>query len=179
MRKIWGNPWIGLVFRLVLAGVLIDAGAIKLFEPDGARDAIVAYRIFGGSIPSILGWVMPIAEVIIGLLLLIGLFVRWAGFLTACLMTAFVLGIASVWARGYNIDCGCFGGGGDITGDGRNLRYTYAILRDLLFVGMGVWLVAWPRTRFGLDLSPSRSSKSQGVNYGSAEKSTSEGHDHG
>ena len=69
MRKIWGNPWIGLVFRLVLAGVLIYAGAIKLFEPDGARDAIVAYRIFGGSIPSILGWVMPIAEVIIGLLL--------------------------------------------------------------------------------------------------------------
>ena len=179
MRKIWGNPWIGLVFRLVLAGVLIYAGAIKLFEPDGARDAIVAYRIFGGSIPSILGWVMPIAEVIIGLLLLIGLFVRWAGFLTACLMTAFVLGIASVWARGYNIDCGCFGGGGDITGEGRNLRYTSAILRDLLFVGMGVWLVAWPRTRFGLDLSPSRSSKSQGVNYGSAEKSTIEGHDHG
>jgi uncharacterized membrane protein YphA (DoxX/SURF4 family) len=163
----------------VLAGVLIYAGAIKLFEPDGARDAIVAYRIFGGSIPSILGWVMPIAEVIIGLLLLIGLFVRWAGFLTACLMTAFVLGIASVWARGYNIDCGCFGGGGDVSEEGRTGRYTAAILRDLLFVGMGVWLVAWPRTRFGLDLSPSRSSKSEIVNYGSAEKSTSEGHDNG
>jgi len=179
MRKIWGNPWIGLAFRLILAFVLIYAGAIKLFEPGGARDAIVAYRIFGGNIPDILGWAMPIGEVIIGLLLLIGLFVRWAGFLTACLMTAFVLGIASVWARGYNIDCGCFGGGGDITADGRNLRYTSAILRDLLFVGMGVWLVAWPRTRFGLDFSPSRSSKPENVNYGSAEKSTSEGHDNG
>jgi uncharacterized membrane protein YphA (DoxX/SURF4 family) len=179
MKKIWGNPWIGTLFRLVLAGVLLYAGAIKLFEPDGARDAIVAYRIFGGSIPSILGWVMPIAEVIMGLLLLIGLFVRWAGFLTACLMTAFVLGIVSVWVRGYNIDCGCFGGGGDITADGRNLRYTYAILRDLLFVGMGVWLVAWPRTKFGLDAGPSELPKSESVTYGGTQKPTNEGHDHG
>jgi hypothetical protein len=94
-------------------------------------------------------------------------------------MTAFVLGIASVWARGYNIDCGCFGGGGDVSEEGRTGRYTAAILRDLLFVGMGVWLVAWPRTKFGLDIGPSRSSKSESVNYGSTEKSTSEGHDNG
>jgi uncharacterized membrane protein YphA (DoxX/SURF4 family) len=177
MRKVWGNPWIGLVFRLVLAGVLIYAGAIKLFEPGGARDAIVAYRIFGGNIPDILGWAMPIGEVIIGLLLLIGLFVRWAGFLTACLMTAFVLGIASVWIRGYNIDCGCFGGGGDITADGRNWRYTSEILRDLLFTGMGVWLVAWPRTRFALEGSGERTAAD--VVYGDTEKSATEGHDHG
>jgi hypothetical protein len=60
-----------------------------------------------------------------------------------------------VWIRGYNIDCGCFGGGGDISGDGRNWRYTSEILRDLLFTGMGVWLVAWPRTRFALDITAS------------------------
>ena len=76
MRKTLGNPWIGLVFRLVLAAILIYAGAIKLFEPGGARDAIVAYRIFGGNIPEILGWAVPIAEVIIGLLLRISDSVR-------------------------------------------------------------------------------------------------------
>jgi uncharacterized membrane protein YphA (DoxX/SURF4 family) len=179
MKKIWGNPWIGLAFRLILAFVLIYAGAIKLFEPGGARDAIVAYRIFGGNIPEILGWAMPIAEVIIGLLLLIGLFVRWAGLLTALLMTAFVLGIASVWIRGYNIDCGCFGGGGDISADDRTWRYTSEILRDLLFTGMGVWLVAWPRTRFGLDISPSDVEEQPNVVYGDTQKTTTEGHDHG
>jgi uncharacterized membrane protein YphA (DoxX/SURF4 family) len=179
MRKIPGNPWIGLAFRLILAFVLIYAGAIKLFEPGGARDAIVAYRIFGGNIPEILGWAMPIAEVLIGLLLLIGLFVRWAGLLTALLMTAFVLGIASVWIRGYNIDCGCFGGGGDISADGRTWRYTSEILRDLLFTGMGVWLVAWPRTRFGLDMAPSGSPEPETVTYGDTHKTTTEGHDHG
>ena len=150
MSRLWGNPWIGLVFRLVLAGVLLYAGTVKLLEPNGAREAIVAYRIFPGSIPTVLGWALPIGEVVLGLLLLVGLLVRWAGLATALLMAAFITGIASVWARGYSIDCGCFGGGGDISGEGTTWRYSSEILRDLLFCGMGVWLVAWPRTRLAV-----------------------------
>ena len=152
-RSVTGNVWIGMVFRLILAAVLIYAGVAKVFEPDGARNAILAYRIFDANIASVLGWALPIGEIIIGLLLLVGLFVRWAGLATALLMIGFVVGIASVWMRGYNIDCGCFGGGGDITGEGKNWRYASEILRDLLFTGMGIWLVAWPVTALGLERS--------------------------
>ena len=153
-RSVTGNVWIGMVFRLILAAVLIYAGVAKVFEPDGARNAILAYRIFDANIASVLGWALPIGEIIIGLLLLVGLFVRWAGLATALLMIGFVVGIASVWMRGYNIDCGCFGGGGDITGEGKNWRYLSEILRDLLFTGMGVWLIAWPMTALGLERTP-------------------------
>lgn len=153
-RSFAGNVWIGLVFRLILAAVLIYAGVAKVFEPDGARNAILAYRIFDADIASVLGWALPIGEIIIGLLLLVGLFVRWAGLATALLMTGFMIGIVSVWMRGYNIDCGCFGGGGDITGEGKTWRYLSEILRDLLFTGMGVWLVAWPVTALGLERTP-------------------------
>ncbi|MFZ4485130.1 MAG: MauE/DoxX family redox-associated membrane protein [Candidatus Nanopelagicales bacterium] len=151
VRSLTGNAWIGLAFRLILAAVLIYAGVIKAFEPDGARNAILAYRLFDADIASVLGWALPIGEIIVGLLLLVGLFVRWAGLAAALLMAGFIIGIASVWMRGYNIDCGCFGGGGDITGEGKNWRYTSEILRDLLFTGMGVWLVAWPVTALGLE----------------------------
>jgi uncharacterized membrane protein YphA (DoxX/SURF4 family) len=150
-RSLTGNVWIGLAFRVILAAVLIYAGVIKVFEPDGARNAILAYRIFDADLATFLGWALPIAEIVIGLLLLVGLFVRWAGLATALLMMGFVIGIASVWMRGYNIDCGCFGGGGDITGEGKNWRYTSEILRDLLFTGMAVWLVAWPVTALGME----------------------------
>ncbi len=152
--RLWGNPWIGLVFRFVLAAVLIYAGIAKLMEPGAARDAIVAYRIFPGSWPTYLGWALPIAEVVTGLLLLLGMFIRWAALFTSLLMAAFIVGIASVWIRGYSIDCGCFGGGGDISGDGRTWRYSAEILRDLLFSGLGVWLVAWPRTKWALEPAP-------------------------
>jgi len=154
VRSLRGNAWIGMAWRLILAAVLIYAGVVKVFEPDGARNAVLAYRIFDADVASVLGWVLPIGEIIIGLLLLVGIFVRWAGLATALLMTGFIIGIASVWMRGYNIDCGCFGGGGDITGEGKNWRYLSEILRDLLFTGMGVWLVAWPVTALGLERTP-------------------------
>jgi len=155
-RRLWGNPAVGLVFRVVLAGILGFAGVTKLVEPNGAREAIIAYRIPGmtGQVAGLLGWVLPAGEVLLAVLLLIGLFTRWAALATALLMVAFIVGIASVWARGYSIDCGCFGGGGDVDPDGKAWRYSSEILRDLLFAGMAVWLSVWPRTLLSLDRSP-------------------------
>jgi uncharacterized membrane protein YphA (DoxX/SURF4 family) len=148
------TPAIGLICRVVLAAVWLYAGMIKLFETGGARDAIIGYRIFPASWVSYLGYLLPATEVTLGLLLLIGLFTRVAAVLSGLLMLAFVVGIASVWARGYNIDCGCCGGGGDITGAGSNLRYTKEIARDLGFALLGAWLVWRPRTLFSLDRHP-------------------------
>lgn len=146
-------PVIGLVNRIILAGVLLYAGGVKLFEAHGARDAINAYRIFPPSWAPTLGYLLPLLEVGLGLLLLVGLFTRISALITAILMLAFVAGIASVWSRGYSIDCGCFGGGGDISPEGRASRYTQEILRDLLFAGLGFWLVKWPTTRLSLETS--------------------------
>jgi uncharacterized membrane protein YphA (DoxX/SURF4 family) len=151
MEKIIGNPVIGLIIRLVLAGVLLYAGAVKIFEPHAARDAILAYRIFPPSFAPVLGYALPTLEIGLGMLLLLGLFVRFAGLATALLMFGFVIGIASVWLRGYSIDCGCFGGGGDISPQGRASRYTLEIVRDGIFALMGLWLYKWPNTPLALE----------------------------
>jgi uncharacterized membrane protein YphA (DoxX/SURF4 family) len=145
---------IGLLFRLVLAGVLGYAGLTKVFEEDGARLAILGFRLVPVEWASFLGWALPAVEILLAVLLLIGLFTRWAALLTSLLMLAFVFGIASVWIRGYSIDCGCFGGGGDVTAEGRNMRYTVDIVRDLAFAGMAVWLAVRPRTLWSLDGEP-------------------------
>jgi uncharacterized membrane protein YphA (DoxX/SURF4 family) len=151
MGKIFGNPIIGFIIRIVLAGVLIYAGAVKIFEPHAARDAILAYRIFPPSVAPVLGYALPALEIGLGLLLLLGLFVRIAGLLSALLMIGFIFGIASVWIRGYSIDCGCFGGGGDISPEGRASRYTMEIIRDGIFALMGLWLYKWPNTPLSLE----------------------------
>ena len=98
-----------------------------------------------------LGWALPGAEVALALLLLLGLFTRWAALATALLMIGFIVGISSVWIRGYSIDCGCFGGGGDISEDGKTWRYASEIGRDVIFTAMAAWLVVWPRTKLSLD----------------------------
>lgn len=144
-------PWFGLVFRLILAAVLGYAGAIKLFEEDGAQRAILAYRVFPPEWTGFLGWALPTVEIALALLLLVGLFVRWAALATALLMLGFVAGIVSVWVRGYSIDCGCFGGGGDVAPEDVNFRYAVEIGRDMVFALLAAFLVCFPATRFALE----------------------------
>ena len=148
---IFGNPRIGFAFRIVLAGVLLYAGLIKLFEPHAARDAILAYRLLPISWAPLLGYALPLAEVLLGLVLLTGFFTRLAALSSSILMLLFIGGIISVWVRGYSIDCGCFGGGGDISPEGRASRYTQEIIRDFGFAGLGFWLVKWPATWLSVD----------------------------
>jgi uncharacterized membrane protein YphA (DoxX/SURF4 family) len=151
MKKVWGNPAIGTIFRLVLAGVLGIAGYVKMIEPHGARDAIMAYRLLPPSIAPFLGYALPAAEIVLAALLLVGLFVRISGLISAALMVLFIIGIASVWIRGYSIDCGCFGGGGDISADGIARKYTVEIVRDACLALMGLWLFRWPHTLVSLE----------------------------
>ena len=150
------RAWIGTVFRVVLAVILFWSGFAKLLEgSDAMRRAIIAYRLgLPNGLTDLIAWGLPTLEIVLGLLLLVGLLTRWAALGTALIMTAFIIGIASVWIRGYSIDCGCFGGGGDTTAAGRDARYAAEIARDLLFAGMAVWLVKWPVTKFSLDRGP-------------------------
>ncbi|MBU6348438.1 MAG: DoxX family membrane protein [Actinomycetales bacterium] len=152
LRKLLSNPKIGLISRLVLSGILLIAGGAKFFEGGyAAQRAINAYKVFPPSWAPFLGYALPGLEILLGILLLVGIFVRISAVITAVLMAGFIAGIASVWARGYSIDCGCFGGGGEVSPTGKNLRYTKEILRDFLFMGLAVQLAIWPRTTLAIE----------------------------
>jgi len=152
MKRLLNHPYAGLVSRLVLAGVLLVAGAAKFFEGGfAAQRAINAYKVFPPEWAPFLGYALPGLEIVLGLLLLVGMFVRVSSLITAVLMAGFIAGIISVWVRGYSIDCGCFGGGGEVSDAGKNMRYSKEILRDLLFVGLSVRLAIWPRTPFAFE----------------------------
>ena len=95
------------------------------------------------------GRLLPIVEVVIGVCLVVGLLTRWTALVSALLFVAFIIGISAAWARGLQIDCGCFGGGGydaDATA-----KYPWEIARDVGLLLLSTWLVIWPRTRFALD----------------------------
>ncbi len=152
-------PWVTTVSRLVLAGVLIVAGWGKIGTPVLSVQAVEAYELLPESLATAVGYGLPILEIVVGVLLVVGLLTRAAGVISALLMLAFVIGIASAWARGLRIDCGCFGGGGQLAA-GVEPDYLIDILRDLGLFGLGV-LVAWfPPGRFALDsalgLTPGR-----------------------
>jgi uncharacterized membrane protein YphA (DoxX/SURF4 family) len=143
-------PWVTTVARLVVAGVLIVAGWLKMGAPAISIKAVEAYELLPTAVAEIVGYVLPILEIVIGLLLVVGLLTRLAAIGGALLMLAFVIGIASAWARGLNIDCGCFGGGGALA-PGQQANYLPEILRDLGIFALAAWVAVKPPGRLALD----------------------------
>ena len=65
------------------------------------------------------------------------------------LQVAFIIGIASAWARGLKIECGCFGGGG--TAAKASDQYPWDIARDIGLAALSLLLFLFPRTAFSVD----------------------------
>ncbi|MCX6419466.1 MAG: DoxX family protein, partial [Actinobacteria bacterium] len=65
------------------------------------------------------------------------------------LMFVFILGISQAAIRGLSIDCGCFGGGGQVAAG--KTKYLVEIFRDIGLLGIALVLAKFPRGKFGLD----------------------------
>lgn len=140
---------VGLAARLFLGGVLIWAGGAKVGRPLTAERAVQAFEIFPMDLAGWIGLALPFVEIVLGVLLVLGLLTRAAAAASTVLMLAFIAGIAQAWARGLTIDCGCFGGGGQVGAD--ETQYPLEIARDAAFALAGAWLWWRPRSLASLD----------------------------
>jgi len=143
------QPWIGLLARLTLGGVLFVAGYLKIDTPDKSQMAVRAYEILPISVANFLGLILPPIEIVIGTLLIVGALTRVMAALGGITMFIFIIAIGHAWARGLDIDCGCFGGGGAVAPG--ETKYLQEILRDIGLVFLAGYLFRYPLTKFSLD----------------------------
>jgi uncharacterized membrane protein YphA (DoxX/SURF4 family) len=141
------QPWATLVVRLGLAFVWLSYGYHKALNPDATVVAVRAYRILPEALVRPFAYALPFVEIVLGLLILVGFAIRFSGIISSLLIVMFMIGIISVWARGYTISCGCNGGGGDAT----TSDYPLELLRDAGYLVMSLWLVVFPRSRLAFD----------------------------
>ena len=144
-----GLPWAGLAARLVVGGVWLVAGALKVGTPSDSIHAVQAYDLLPSSVAQWVGVGMPAVELVVGLALVAGVFVRGAAVLSAVLLVAYIVAISSVWARGIKIDCGCFGGGG--ADPNAASAYPWEIARDTGLLLLSLFLVWLRRSALALD----------------------------
>jgi uncharacterized membrane protein YphA (DoxX/SURF4 family) len=140
---------VGTVFRLGLAAVWLVSGAIKAVDPNQTYAAVKAYQVLPASAVGPVASVLPFLELAFGLLVLLGIGQRLMGVLSAALLLVYIAGVAQSWARGLTIDCGCFGGGGQVAAG--QTQYPQEILRDTGFLVLAVWLAIRPRSLFSMD----------------------------
>jgi uncharacterized membrane protein YphA (DoxX/SURF4 family) len=142
------GPWLATAARLVLGGVFVVAGAGKVPDPAAAVRAVRAYQLLPESLVAPVAFGLPVIEIAVGLALGLGVFVRTAALASAVLLVVFLVGVGSAWARGLQIDCGCFGGGGKVAA--ADTAYPAEVLRDgaLLIVALAL---SWrPQSRLAL-----------------------------
>jgi uncharacterized membrane protein YphA (DoxX/SURF4 family) len=143
------QPWLTLLFRIVLGGVLLVAGGLKVGNPQKSAMSVRAYELLPIDIANFFGYVLPWFEIGVGALLILGVAVKISALLGGATMLIFILAISQAWARGLSIDCGCFGGGGAI--DPSQTKYLEEILRDIGLMLMAIYLYRFPSGRFALD----------------------------
>lgn len=140
---------VGTVARLGLAAVWLVSGAIKAADPNQTVAAVRAYDILPSGAVAPVAAVLPFLELAFGLLVLVGIGHRLMGVLSVALLLVYIAGVAQSWARGLTIDCGCFGGGGQVAAG--QTQYPQEIVRDTGFLVLAVWLAVRPRSLFSVD----------------------------
>jgi uncharacterized membrane protein YphA (DoxX/SURF4 family) len=115
--------------------------------------SVWAYQLLPETAVHAVAWGLPFLELTLAALLVLGVGTRPAAIAAGVLLVFYVVAIASAWARGLRIDCGCFSAGGyDPAASGA--RYAAEILRDLgllLAAGLLVWR---PASRLALVPEP-------------------------
>jgi putative oxidoreductase len=122
------------VVDLIVAGVFIYAGALKVIDPVQFASDIDNYKILPWSISVALAFYLPWLEIFCGLGLVFRIFYRGALSILIALILVFTLATIAAKLRGLDITCGCFGHASQHWNFPAHLATNLAILASLLAV---------------------------------------------
>ncbi len=121
--------------RIALAGVFFYAGWVKLADPTLFAIKVRNYELLSDPWVAVVALFLPWLEIFCALCIVARRWERGALSWTAGMLLVFLFGLASAWARGLDIDCGCFS---------ENLdrgSQAMTVAMDLLLLGMVVGLL--------------------------------------
>lgn len=134
--------------RFGLALMWIYSGMQKVLESHiNITKTIEAYEIFTPYWSDLLARVIGPLELAGGLILLLGIKIRWAGGVSLAVLVLFIIGLSSVQARGLVIDCGCFDPAQAQPEEGDLLK---AIVRDIGLAAATVFMMWRPYRKFAI-----------------------------
>lgn len=136
------QPHVQLFLRLVLGGLLALAGVTKVADRASFRQAVAEYGMLPIALEAPFAALLPIVELTLGALLLLGLGTTAAAAIATPIFLTFTLAIGVNLARGRSFNCHCFGA---VSSD--TIGWP-ALLRSLLLAA-GALVVAIGASRFG------------------------------
>lgn len=153
---------IGLALRVLLGLVFLRAGLAKLQNRQHFVSAVLDYRILGPRSSELVGRWLPVAEGVLGGLLLLGLAQTWVATALGGLLVVFGGAVSWNLIHGRAIDCGC-------GGPGAPKQITWGtVARNMSIAAMAAVLAVRPSnllslTSFGRHVVSSSITAGQGV----------------
>lgn len=103
------DRWLDRGLRLVVGGLFILAGVLKILGPEKFATDVSNYRLVPHALINLVAILVPWIEVVAGVCVLAGVWLRAAAQVVTGMTVVFFFVIVSALARGLNIECGCFG----------------------------------------------------------------------
>lgn len=141
---------LSFVFRIITGGIFLTSGLAKISDPIRFMLTLREFRLFPEIIVPFTAIYLPWLEFILGLFILVGIMHRTASLILSCLTGFFTLAITSVIVRGIEVDCGCFGMLADML-HLPDMADAKAVVRNLVFIGMSIFIFAVKNTRFSME----------------------------
>ena len=139
------NKWVIFAFRISLGVVFLYASFDKIRDPGSFSSNIQNYQILPYGITNLFAIFLPWVELYVGACLILGVFLNGAALLSMGMMVMFIISLGQAFARGLDIECGCFSQEGSLVG-------LNTLLRDIIWLAMAVFV--WRREDKTLELFP-------------------------
>ena len=138
--SLWSRLKLTWVARILLGGIFVYSGAVKLLQPLEFAGNIAAYQLLPHFANVFFAATLPWVECFCGLMLIVGWRTRPAAFMLVGMMVVFLIALSSAMVKGLVIDCGCFQVG--VSEDPPPLWIS--LIRDLglLLLSLMVWIDA-------------------------------------
>lgn len=95
--------------RVLVSGIFLSAGILKLKDADGTLIAVYQYKLLSWEASGFVATFLPFLEITTGVALWIPRVRLGASLLSVCLTLVFMAALGSALARNLDVTCGCFG----------------------------------------------------------------------
>jgi uncharacterized membrane protein YphA (DoxX/SURF4 family) len=126
-----------LVARVLLGGLLLVAGALKVGHPAELAATIASFRLLPAAIVGPLALALPYVELLVGAYLVAGLFTRLTAAFAAVQFVCYAGAIASALVRHIPANCGCFGPNDAAVADWPHVAFDLMLAGASGFVAFG------------------------------------------
>lgn len=107
--QILSHPYLTLATRLALGGIFLFAGVAKLAGLAEFVNLVEEYRILPDTLTQTFAFLLPGVEIALGLLLVLGIFLRSSAAVSILVIISFIVAKSFVLYKGLELPCGCFG----------------------------------------------------------------------